>query len=104
MVTVTVTYPRQPGATFDHDYYMRTHVPMVWDVWGAHGLVDVSVLKGLAAADGGEAPYVTVCLIQFESPEALQQAMANPDAGRLTGDVPNFTNIAPVIQVNEPLA
>ena len=27
MIKVSVTYPNQPGARFDHDYYRTKHVP-----------------------------------------------------------------------------
>lgn len=104
MVTVTVTYPRQEGATFDYDYYVKTHLPLVSEIWGGQGLVRVGALRGVAAAGGGDPPYLAMALIEFESMEALQEAMADEAAARLGADLANFSSVAPVIQVNEPLA
>ena len=36
MILVTVMYPA--GEAFDTDYYLKTHMPLVRDRWGPHGL------------------------------------------------------------------
>src|SRR5271167_635510 len=38
MVIVSVLYPRHSESRFDHDYYLRTHVPLVESRWGGMGL------------------------------------------------------------------
>lgn len=104
MITVTVTYPRQDGASFDYDYYVNGHLPLVASSWGGLGLGKVVALKGVAAADGGEPPYVLMALLEFESMEALGKAMASEGGAKVRADIANYTTIQPVIQVNETIA
>lgn len=101
MPTVTVIYPRHEGARFDFDYYENVHLPLVRKGWGEHGLTGAKALRGTAAAQGGEAPFVAIALISFESAAAHQSAMAAPIAGEIRADVANFTDIRPIVQVNE---
>ncbi len=92
MIRMSVLYPAAEGATFDHDYYRNKHVPLCLSTWGLDG---AEIDKGL---DG---PYVAAVHFRFESPEAIQAAMGNPDTGKILADVANYTNITPVIQTSE---
>jgi uncharacterized protein (TIGR02118 family) len=92
MIRLSVFYPATEGATFDHDYYRDKHVPLCVQTWGPSG---AHIEKGL---DG---PYVAAVHIDFESPEALQAAMANEGTGAIMADVANYTTIAPVLQTSE---
>jgi len=103
MVTISVIYPRSDGATFDYDYYVREHLPLVERLWRDKGLGKVSALKGLPGADGSEPPYLAIALLEFESVEALQQAMTPEASAELGADLAKYSNVAPVIQVNAPL-
>lgn len=104
MATISVMYPRQQGGTFDFDYYRDVHVPLVRRLWGGAGLVSGQALKGVAAADGAESPFYAIGLIHFDSLEALNGAVAGAHAGEIMGDIPNFTNVKPIVQVSEPIA
>lgn len=92
MIRVSVFYPSGEGSTFDHDYYRDTHVPMALKAWG---LAEAEINKGL---DG---PYVAAVHFRFDSPEAVAAAMGAPDTAQVLADVPNFTNITPVLQTSE---
>ena len=100
MVVLSVLYPATAGARFDQAYYDATHAPLVLDAFGSTGLTDLKVFKGLSAVDGGPAPFVLMAHLTFESPEALAASMGGPRAPEVLGDVANFTDIAPVIQVS----
>ncbi len=104
MITVTAIYPRQEGATFDFDYYTNSHLPLVASVWRDYGLSKVTGLKGVSAVDGSEAPYLAIALLEFESIEALQKALAAADSARIMADLGNYTTIPPILQVNEILS
>ena len=91
MIRVSVLYPSGDDATFDHDYYKNTHVPLAAKAWNVGAEID----KGL---DG---PYVAAVHFFFESMEQFQAAMGSPDTGAVMADVPNYTNITPVMQVSE---
>ncbi|MBY8826265.1 EthD family reductase [Sphingomonas colocasiae] len=103
MATVSVIYPRAAGAQFDFDYYIQTHVPLVEARWGDAGLQGVQAFRGVAGPDGAEPPYFLIALVGFVSDEALAGALGGPHAAEIMGDIPNFTGVQPVIQVNEAL-
>lgn len=102
VILVSVLYPNTPGTHFDETYYMAKHIPLVRDRWGALGLRDVRVLKAIGTPDGGVAPYRITALLTFDSTDALQRC-AEVHGQEIFGDIPNFTNVQPVLQVNEPL-
>lgn len=103
MVIVSVVYPAGEGARFDIDYYMKTHVPMVGARWKDCGLRDAKVLRGSGTPDGGAPAYLVMALLDFDSAPAFQQALER-HGPEIVGDIPNFTNVQPVIQINEVLA
>ena len=103
MATVSVIYPRSEGATFDYDYYEQTHLPLVAERWRDAGMVDAQALRGVGAPDGGEPPFLAIALIRFESAERLRAAVAGEHAGEIMADIANFTNVRPVLQVNETI-
>ncbi len=96
---VSVTYPKSASSTFDHTYYVEKHVPLVNRYWGHHGLRGVQVLRGTGSL-GGAAAYELIALLDFESEQAFLGA-AGAHADDVMGDVPNFTNIQPIVQFNE---
>ena len=60
-----------------------------------------TVDKGLAGgAPGAPATYVGMCHIFSDSVEAFQAGMAK-HGKEILGDIPNYTDIAPVIQISE---
>jgi uncharacterized protein (TIGR02118 family) len=92
MIRLSVLYPTTEGATFDHDYYRDSHVPLCVRTWGLDG---AEVHKGI---DG---PYVAGVHFTFESIEAMQAAMGAPGTGDVLADVANYTTISPVMQTSE---
>lgn len=100
MIKVSVFYPNTPGARFNHDYYRDTHMPMVKARMGDachHYTVD----KGLAGGTPGSDPvYVGMCHIYCESVEAFQAGFG-PHAAEILADIPNYTDLSPVLQISE---
>ena len=101
MIRVNVMYPKQDDGNFDYDYYLNTHMPLVGKRW-ADGLRGMEVYRGLSGAGGAAETYVTIANLKFDSVEAFQQAL-EAHAQEIMGDIPNFTNINPVIQIEEQL-
>lgn len=100
MIKVSVMYPNTPGARFNHEYYRDKHMPMVKAKLG-DACKFYTVDKGLAGgAPGAPATYVGMCHLHFESVQAFQGAFG-PHAKEIMGDVPNYTDIAPVMQISE---
>ncbi|MFL6731788.1 MAG: EthD family reductase [Sphingomicrobium sp.] len=101
MATLSVVYPRTPGATFDYDYYQATHMPLVGERWSKAGLTGGEALLGKAAPDGSAPPYFAIGIIHFDGAESLQAALNGEDASEIIADIRNFTNAEPVIQIND---
>ena len=101
MATLSVSYPRFSGATFDEDYYQTKHLPLVLERWADAGLIGGEALLGRASADGSESPFLAIGIIHFESSAALQAALAGEHVSEIIGDIENFTNVQPLLQINE---
>lgn len=101
MIKVSVFYPNSQDCKFDFDYYCKSHMPMVRDRLGV-ACCGIAVDKGIAGEPGQRAPYVAAAHLFFESVEAFQGAF-DPHAGEILADIPNYTNVAPVLQISEVL-
>ena len=104
MIKISILYPNNKGSRFDLGYYIKTHMPMSIDLLSAHvGFKGVSVEHGVGGGvPGTDAAYVAMCHFLFDSVESFMAAFT-PHAPLLQGDMPNYTDIEPVIQVNEVL-
>ena len=102
MIKVSVFYANTPGAKFDHAYYCNVHMPLVKRLMGSH-LQSYSVDKGLAGGTP-DAPALFVCAghLLCASVEAFQAGFG-PNAQQILGDIPNYTDISPQIQISEVL-
>jgi uncharacterized protein (TIGR02118 family) len=100
MIKVSVMYPNSPGARFDHEYYRTKHMPMVKSKMGA-SLKSYTVDKGLAGgAPGAPATYIAMGHLFCDSTEVFQKGFG-PHAKEIMGDIPNYTDQTPVIQISE---
>jgi uncharacterized protein (TIGR02118 family) len=100
MIKVSVMYPNNPGARFDHTYYAEKHMPLVKAKMGAR-CKSYTVDKGLAGgAPGSPATYVGMCHIFCESIEDFQAGFG-PHAAEIMADIPNYTDLQPVLQISE---
>jgi uncharacterized protein (TIGR02118 family) len=100
MIKFSVMYPHAPGARFDHDYYREKHMPLIKARMG-DACLSYTIDKGLTGGAPDSAPtYVAMCHVFAESAEAFQNAFG-PHAKEIRGDVKNYTDIAPVIQISE---
>jgi uncharacterized protein (TIGR02118 family) len=100
MIKVSVMYPHQPGYRFDHGYYKDRHMPLVKERMGGACLF-YTVDKGLAGRAPGEPPtYVAMCHIYAESVASFQAGFG-PHAEEIRGDIANYTDIVPVLQISE---
>lgn len=100
MTKVSVLYPNGEDKIFDMDYYCNTHLPMVGGLLGDF-LKGATVEKGLGGAvPGSTAPFAGMGNMYFDSVEDFGKAFG-PNADKIMGDLPNFTNIEPIIQISE---
>lgn len=96
MVKLSVLYPRQEGATFDMQYYREKHLPLCRRLLG-------NAIKGLAVDEGIASalpsPFFVMFHLTFDSAESMQAAI-DAHAHALMADIPNYTNVQPVMQVS----
>jgi uncharacterized protein (TIGR02118 family) len=100
MIDVTVMWSNADDATFDHDYYLQKHIPMLGELLGDN-LKRVEVARGIGGlAPGAPPPYVAITHLYFDSVDAFQTAFG-PHVEKITADEPNFTNIPIKVQISE---
>ena len=100
MIQVSVLYPNGEGSKFDISYYCEKHIPMVKQLLGK-ALKHVAVEHGIGGMEpGSRASYLAMGHMQFDSVAAFQTSFG-PHAQQIVGDIPNYTNTQPIIQVSE---
>ena len=99
MYCVTIAYPRTDGAKFDFDYYAKNHIPMVARLLGTN-TIKTEIRKGVASPDGSPASFVCLGSIWIKSVEEFQATLGK-HGPEIMGDIPNYTNIQPILQVDE---
>jgi uncharacterized protein (TIGR02118 family) len=97
---VAVMYPNGAEAKFDHEYYITTHIPLLKDRWGPLGLKEVEVLRGTQQPDGSVAPFVAIALLRFGSVDEFKAA-SKAHGREIFSDIANFTDIKPIVQLNQ---
>jgi uncharacterized protein (TIGR02118 family) len=100
MVKITVLYPNKPGSHFDVEYYLKTHMPMSAKLLGtAVKAISVEIGRSGAASED-QPPFAAICGFTCETVQAFTDAFL-PVAGQLQGDIPNYTDIEPIIQISD---
>jgi len=100
MIKVSVMYPQKDGARFDMGYYLDTHMKLVKDRLGA-ACKSMSVEEGLSGAAPDTSPaYVCMGHMLFDSVDEFQQAFG-PHVEEIMGDIPNYTDIEPIVQISD---
>lgn len=100
MVKVSIYFPNMPGSRFDVDYYTHVHMPLVMKSL-VSAVRAVSVEIGVSGAKVQQPPpFRAVAAFTCDSVKAFNEAFL-PHAAEVTGDIPNYTDIEPVIQVSQ---
>lgn len=100
MVKVSVLYPNKPGAHFDVEYYLNTHMPMAARLLGS-AVKAINVEIGVSGeAPGSQAPFTAICGFTCHTVEDFVRAFTTV-ADQLQGDIPAYTDIQPIIQISE---
>jgi uncharacterized protein (TIGR02118 family) len=100
MIKVTIFYPNGEGKKFDMDYYSSKHMPMVASLLG-DSLKLFEIDKGIAGRTPAEPiPYLAIGYLYFDRLSAYQNSF-RPNAEKIRNDIPNYTNIQPVVQISE---
>ncbi|KAJ9658346.1 hypothetical protein H2198_003776 [Neophaeococcomyces mojaviensis] len=96
---IYVSYPRTEDSTFDIDYYLNTHMKIVQQHWGPHGLKSWNVIQ---FEEGDPSGMHVQCIMYWESKEAFTKAYALgiPEVHQ---DLKHYSNTPPVRWVGKNL-
>ena len=98
---ITVLYPKVEGATFNLDYYLKSHMPMVDSEMKSYGLKSWSVNKFIGTPTPGVDPaYSVEATLYFDTVDQFQEAL-KATAGKVLGDIPNFSNKDPIMLIGD---
>uniref|UniRef100_C6E2D0 Ethyl tert-butyl ether degradation EthD n=1 Tax=Geobacter sp. (strain M21) TaxID=443144 RepID=C6E2D0_GEOSM len=97
MIRCSVAYPRTAGKRFDLEYYKNNHVPLVKRRLAP---IKVEIDAGVPNHAGEPSPFLAVGHMTFETMEQLLAKYAAA-AQELHADIPNYTDIEPIIQLSE---
>ena len=101
MFRVVMLYPQSSDSRFDMNYFLTKHIPRIQEIFKNLGLLNLEVQQGIASAMPGQsAPFICICSFLFENLEGFQQGMTAQGAW-IIGDVPNYTNAQPQIQISQ---
>jgi len=98
---LTVLYQSQSDARFDFDYYQHKHLAMLAELYGK-AVGRMQVRKGLRKGDGSAPAYIASVTIEILSMEAFEAA-GKEHFPKLLADIPNYTNLTAVAQIEEIL-
>jgi uncharacterized protein (TIGR02118 family) len=94
--TVHVLYPRKEDATFDIDYYLKTHMPLAYKTWNSFGFTSYKVTKY-----PDDAPYSYGVTMEWEDMERFAKALQAEGTKAVMDDVKNYSDVQPIILSGE---
>ena len=101
MIKVSMLYPNEPGKKFDVDYYLNKHMPMVHRLLEPMGLIRTEAEKGVSGSDpNAPAPFLVTEHLIFNSVEEVHEAFI-AHGRELMGDISNYTDVKPQVQIGE---
>jgi uncharacterized protein (TIGR02118 family) len=100
MIKVSFFYPSKPGSHINAEYYIDVHMPLAIRLLGS-ALKAVSAEIGLSSAmPGTPLPNTAIASFAFESVEDFTAAVM-PHYMELQSDIPNYTDIDPIVQISD---
>lgn len=100
MTKVTILYPNGKGKNFDMDYYEKKHMPLLAELFG-EAMRTYEIDKGLGGRTPEEpVPFLAIGYLYFNQLSDYEQAF-DPNAETILSDIPNYTNIQPIVQISE---
>ena len=100
MFKVAILYPNGEDKTFDMDYYEKKHMPMVAGFLGKN-LKFYEIDKGIAGrTPNDKVPFVAIGYFYITDVAEYNKSIAQNIDTILT-DIKKYTNIQPVVQINE---
>jgi uncharacterized protein (TIGR02118 family) len=101
MIRVSASYPNTETGRFDLNYYTEKHLPMLRGLLG-DAAPRIEIFRGVGSVGGGPAAFQVIAHLHFESMESFSAALA-AHGEKIFADIPNYTDIEPVIQIEEAI-
>lgn len=98
MIKVTLSYRREPGATFDEDYYLNVHAPSAKQAFEKFGMVRSELELVTKQAQADEPDVFAVTSQYWESADDAERAFASDEVAAVRADAHNFYNGAPTVR------
>ena len=100
MVIISILYPNSVEKSFNMNYYCEEHMVKMQILMG-DSLKKVSVVEGICGIELGSSPtYVAMAHLWFDNLDEFYAAFV-PAIDEIREDIPNFTNIDPILQVSQ---
>ena len=100
LVKISIMYPSGEGRTFNMNYYKNNHMPMLKKLFGPtmkKYVIDKG-LRGRTVED--EIPFLAMGHMYFETISDYENVFGQHHE-KILGDIPNYTNIRPIVQISE---
>ena len=99
MIKVTIMYPNGEDKTFDMDYYVEKHMPMLADLFG-NAMKKYEIDEGIGGrTPEDQVPFIAIGYLYFENLSDYRESFG-PNAEKILNDIPNYTNIQPTVQIS----
>jgi uncharacterized protein (TIGR02118 family) len=99
-IKVLIMYPNEEGKSFNMEYYINNHMPMVAQLFG-ESLKSYTIDRGISGRTPDEPmPFVAIGYFYFDQLSDYESAFGT-NAEKILGDIPNYTDIQPVVQIGE---
>ena len=104
MIRVSLLYPKTKESHFSMDYYINKHIPLLQKKLKDMGLMRIHIDEGVGSAVPGlPAPFAAIGYMTFNTVDELREGFA-AHGSEIMGDIPNFTNVQPLIQISRILS
>ena len=104
-VTLAMQYPADPGSSFDWNYFLNHHIPLIET---ALEIEDTGRIRGgpraLGCRAGGEALRTRPFCSSTSTASRRFYHRWRQQQHRVMGDIVNFTNTSPQVQLSEVIA
>jgi uncharacterized protein (TIGR02118 family) len=97
MIRVAILYPTSSGKHFDLKYYIDKHMKLVRDKLKPFGLLSAEVDSGI---EENSSPFSAIGYLLFNTIQEYETGFSKV-GNTLVKDIPNYTDIEPVVQVSE---
>jgi uncharacterized protein (TIGR02118 family) len=94
-------YPKKKGGKFNFDYYLNKHVPLIKERFG-ESLKRYEIYQGISRESGIRVPFITIASLWFENLDEFKMLFER-NARDITADRQNFSNIQPILQIENQL-